>query len=82
MGVKTKNTTKGNERNDRGIKVEKERRERKREVYRTGERGREQMRNDEWRARQRKVERQSQHLSWKLMGSVTSYGVESEGGSE
>lgn len=30
------------------------------------------------RARHRKVEGQSQHLSWKLMGNVTSYGVETE----
>lgn len=38
----------------------------------------------DWERGKRKVERQSQHLSLKLMGNVTSYGVatEKEGGSQ
>lgn len=36
------------------------------------------IRQARWRARHRKVEGQSQHLSWKLTGYVTSYGAETE----
>lgn len=43
-GQDRENTRKGNEMNDKRIKGKKERRERKREIYRKGERVREQMR--------------------------------------